>query len=152
MANLTVGDIAPDFTTLTDEGTEVRLSDYRGQRVLLYFYPKDDTPGCTRQACGFRDNYPAIEEKNAIVLGISPDNVAAHQAFKTKFDLPFTLLVDEGHQIAELYGTWGERSMYGNKFMGIIRSHFLIDEEGKLVDVQYKISPKNSVKQALKSL
>ena len=93
-----------------------------------------------------------IEEKNATVLGISPDNVASHQEFKTKFDLPFTLLVDEGHQIAELYGTWGERSMYGNKFMGIIRSHFLIDEEGKLADVQYKISPKNSVKQALKSL
>ncbi|MEM7533088.1 MAG: thioredoxin-dependent thiol peroxidase [Chloroflexota bacterium] len=152
MANLTVGDIAPNFTTLTDQGTEVKLSDYRGQRVLLYFYPKDDTPGCTRQACGFRDNYPAIEEKNAIVLGISPDNVASHQTFKAKFDLPFTLLVDEGHQIAELYGTWGERSMYGNKFMGIIRSHFLIDEEGTLVDVQYKISPKNSVKQALKSL
>ena len=152
MANLTVGDIAPDFTTLTDQGTAVRLSDYRGQRVLLYFYPKDDTPGCTRQACGFRDSYPEIEEKNAIVLGISPDNVASHQEFKTKFDLPFTLLVDEGHQIAELYGTWGERSMYGNKFMGIIRSHFLIDEEGRLADVQYKISPKNSVKQALKSL
>src|SRR6476646_6266485 len=98
-----VGDVAPDFTTVTDTGATVRLSDYHGKRVVLYFYPKDDTPGCTTQSCGFRDNYPVIEEKNAVVLGISPDDAKSHQKFKTKFNLPFTLLVDEDHAIAEAY-------------------------------------------------
>ena len=152
MSKLSVGDLAPDFSAQTDQGGTVSLHDYRGKRVLLYFYPKDDTTGCTTQACGFRDNYPQIEEKNAIVLGISPDGVASHQKFKSKYDLPFTLLVDSDHTIADAYGTWGEKSMYGKKYMGIIRSHFLIDETGLLVDVQYKISPKKSISQAIAAL
>jgi peroxiredoxin Q/BCP len=123
-----VGDVAPDFSAVTDTGATVRLSDFRGKRVVLYFYPKDDTSGCTAQACGFRDNFPIIEEKNAVVLGVSPDGVKSHQQFKTKFDLPFTLLVDEDHAIAEAYGAWGEKSNYGKTYMGIIRSHFVIDE------------------------
>lgn len=152
MSELSIGDVAPAFEAVTDEGSTVRLSDYLGKRVVLYFYPKDDTSGCTKQACGFRDSYPMIEEKNAVVLGVSPDGVESHQKFKTKYDLPFTLLVDEDHAISEAYGVWGEKSMYGNTYMGIIRSHFVIDETGKLVDVQYKISPQNSVTAALNTI
>lgn len=149
---LNVGDAAPDFEALNDEGETVRLSDYRGKRVVLYFYPKDDTPGCTTQACGFRDNYPVIEERDAIVLGVSPDGQASHQKFKTKHDLPFTLLVDGDHHIAELYGVWGEKSMYGNKYMGVIRSHFVIDSDGKIIDARVKVSPKDSIRYALEAL
>lgn len=149
MANLQPGDSAPDFAAATDSGATLRLSDLRGKRVVLYFYPKDDTPGCTTQACGFRDNYPVIEEKNAVVLGVSPDGVKSHQKFKTKYDLPFTLLVDEDHRAAEAYGVWAEKSMYGKKYMGIVRSHFVIDEQGRLVDVQIKVSPTDSVAKAL---
>ena len=105
-----VGSLAPDFALLADDETTVRLSDLRGQRVVLYFYPKDDTPGCTTQACGFRDNYVEIAEKNAVVFGISPDEVKSHVKFRTKFDLPFRLLADEEHKVAELYGVWGEKS------------------------------------------
>ncbi|MEZ4559527.1 MAG: thioredoxin-dependent thiol peroxidase [Caldilineaceae bacterium] len=149
MSELSVGQPAPDFTAVTDTGETVKLSDYRGKRVVLYFYPKDDTSGCTTQACGFRDNYPVIEEKNAVVLGVSPDGVQSHQKFKTKYELPFTLLVDEDHAIAEAYGVWGEKSMYGKSYMGIVRSHFIIDEEGKIADTQYKVSPTDSVARAV---
>jgi peroxiredoxin Q/BCP len=147
-----VGEMAPDFEALTDTGDKVKLSDYRGRRVVLYFYPKDDTPGCTTQACGFRDNYPVIEERNAVVLGVSPDGMSSHQKFKAKFELPFTLLVDEDHAIAERYGVWGEKSNYGKTYMGILRSHFVIDEEGKIVDAHVKVSPSDSVELALKAL
>jgi peroxiredoxin Q/BCP len=147
-----IGDVAPDFEALTDTGERIKLSDYRGQRVVLYFYPKDDTSGCTTQACGFRDDYPVIEEKNAIVLGVSPDGVESHQKFKAKYDLPFTLLVDQDHAVAELYGVWGEKSNYGRKYMGVIRSHFVIDEEGKIVDARLKVKPADSVKLALQAL
>jgi peroxiredoxin Q/BCP len=149
MGNVNVGDMAPDFTAATDTGATVKLSDYRGKRVVLYFYPKDDTPGCTTQACGFRDNYLAIEEKNAVVLGVSPDGAKSHQKFKTKFNLPFTLLADEDHAIAEAYGVWVEKSMYGKKYLGIERSHFVIDEAGKVVDAQVKVKPEDSVERAL---
>ncbi|HRW48511.1 MAG: thioredoxin-dependent thiol peroxidase [Caldilineaceae bacterium] len=152
MSALQVGDVAPDFTAVTDSGATVSLGDYRGRRVVLYFYPKDDTPGCTTQACGFRDNYPVIEEKNAVVLGVSPDSAKSHQKFKTKFDLPFTLLVDEDHAIAEAYGVWAEKSMYGKKYMGIERSHFVIDENGKIADAQVKVKPEDSVAKALAML
>ena len=152
MSALQVGDVAPDFTAVTDSGATVSLGDYRGKRVVLYFYPKDDTPGCTTQACGFRDNYPVIEEKNAVVLGVSPDSAKSHQKFKTKFDLPFTLLVDEDHAIAEAYGVWAEKSMYGKKYMGIERSHFVIDEAGKIADAQVKVKPEDSVAKALAML
>jgi peroxiredoxin Q/BCP len=152
MATVAIGDQAPDFTALTDQGEALKLSDLRGKRVILYFYPKDDTSGCTTQACGFRDQYPVIEEKNAVVLGVSPDSVKSHQKFKTKYNLPFTLLVDEDHAVAAAYGVWGEKSMYGKKYMGIIRSHFVIDEQGKIVDVQYKVSPADSIKKAVQIL
>jgi len=146
---LQVGDPAPDFELLGDGGQTIKLSDFRGKRLVLYFYPKDDTPGCTTQACGFRDAYPQIEEQNAVVLGISPDGVKSHQKFKTKHNLPFILLADEGHTVAKAYGVWGQRSMYGRKFMGIIRSHFVIDENGKLADIQVEVSPTESVQRAL---
>ena len=152
MKDLSVGDVAPSFEVVTDEGETVRLSDYLGSRVVLYFYPKDDTSGCTVQACGFRDSYPEIEEQNAVVLGVSPDGVESHRKFKTKYDLPFTLLVDDEHAIAEAYGVWSEKSMYGRTYMGIVRSHFIIDETGKIADVQVKVSPEKSVSSALAAL
>jgi thioredoxin-dependent peroxiredoxin len=147
-----VGGVAPDFVLPADDGSSVRLSDLRGQRVVLYFYPKDDTPGCTTQACGFRDNYVEIEEQNAVVFGISPDDVKSHVKFRTKFDLPFRLLADEEHKVAELYGVWGEKSMYGKTYFGIIRSHFVVDAEGMIAEVRYHISPEESVQGALAAL
>jgi thioredoxin-dependent peroxiredoxin len=152
MSKLNIGDSAPAFTAKTDSGVTVSLSDYQGKRVVLYFYPKDDTPGCTTQACGFRDAYPQIEEKNAVVLGVSPDGEKAHGKFKSKFNLPFTLLVDSDHAIAEAYGVWGEKSMYGKKYMGIIRSNFVIDEAGKIVKTMYNIKPAESTAEALAAL
>lgn len=152
MSELKVGDIAPDFELPADNGETVRLSDLRGKRVVLYFYPKDDTAGCTTQACGFRDNYLQIEEKNAVVLGISPDGVKSHQKFRTKYDLPFRLLTDEGHAVAEAYGVWRPKTIFGMEMLGIVRSHFVIDEEGRLADIQYKVSPKDSVESALAAL
>jgi len=149
LMSLPVGSHAPDFTVKDTNGNNVSLSDFTGKTVVLYFYPKDDTSGCTTQACGFRDAYPVIEERNAVVLGVSPDGVKSHQKFKTKYDLPFTLLVDEDHRAAEAYGVWAEKSMYGKKYMGIVRSHFVIDEQGRLVDVQIKVSPTDSVAKAL---
>jgi len=147
-----IGSSAPDFTLTADDGSTVRLSDLRGQRVVLYFYPKDDTPGCTTQACGFRDNYVEITEQNAVVFGISPDGVNSHVKFRTKFNLPFRLLADEDHKVAELYGVWGEKSMYGKTYFGIIRSHFVVNAEGKIADVQYRVSPDDSVANALAAL
>lgn len=149
---LKVGDTAPDFELQSDTGETVKLSDFRGKRVVVFFYPKDDTPGCTTQACGFRDNYLQVEEKNATVLGISPDGIASHRKFKTKFNLPFLLLADEDHAVAEAYGAWGERTNYGKTYMGIIRSHFVIDEQGKLADVQIQVSPTDSVERAIAAL
>jgi len=151
-ATLKVGDMAPDFELPSETGEKVKLSDFRGKRVVLFFYPKDNTSGCTTQACGFRDNYPVIEEKNAVVLGVSPDDEKSHQSFKSKYDLPFTLLVDADHKVAETYGAWGERSNYGKTYMGIIRSHFIIDEAGKLADVQVQVSPTDSVERAMAAL
>ena len=141
---LTAGTPAPTFEATTDSGETVNLADYRGQKVVLYFYPKDDTPGCTTQSCGFRDIHEEISEKNAVVFGISPDGQASHQSFRSKFDLPFTLLVDEDHAISEAYGVWGERTMYGRTFMGIHRSHFVIDENGDLLEVSYNVVPADS--------
>src|SRR5262245_25028917 len=146
------GDAAPDFEATTDAGQTVQLKDFRGRKVILYFYPKDNTPGCTTQACGFRDRYPEVQAKDAVVLGVSPDGQASHQKFRSKFELPFTLLVAADQAIAERYGVWGEKSMYGKKYMGIIRSHFVIDESGKILDAQVKISPADSVEQAVSAL
>ena len=156
MANITqplqVSDPAPGFKLASDRGEAVQLSDFRGKRVIAYFYPKDDTTGCTTQACGFRDNYPQIEEQNAVVLGISPDDVKSHQKFKAKYKLPFILLADEDHAVAEAYGVWQEKALYGRKYMGVVRSHFVIDEKGRLADVQIKVSPEDSVARAIASL
>jgi len=152
MAEIKVGDKAPDFETTTDKDEKVKLSDYLGKRVVLYFYPRDDTPGCTRQACGFRDSYADIEAQGALVLGVSPDNEVSHRKFKEKFSLPFTLLVDLDHAVAERYGAWGEKQNYGRKYMGIIRSHVVVGEDGRLLDVQIQVSPEDSVARALSAL
>jgi peroxiredoxin Q/BCP len=136
------GDEAPDFTLSSDRGDSVTLSALRGKKVVLYFYPKDDTPGCTVQACDFRDSTPAFEKLDAVVLGVSADSVGSHAKFRDKFGLNFPLLADEDHSVCEAYGVWKEKSMYGRKFMGIERSTFLIGEDGKVLEVWRKVTPK----------
>lgn len=131
---------APDFTLASDDGTKVKLSQFRGQPVVVYFYPKDDTPGCTREACAFRDGKKKLEKLGAVVLGISPDSTESHAKFRDKFDLNFPLLADVGHAVAEKYGAWREKTMYGKVSMGIQRSTFLIDAEGKVARVWKKVS------------
>lgn len=137
---LNEGDIAPDFTTRDQNGKEVKLSDFRGQRVVLYFYPKDDTPGCTKEACSLRDSYDAFTDKNIKVLGVSNDDAASHQKFISKFNLPFDLLADTDKNLVNAYGVYGEKSMYGKKYMGINRMTFLIDEDGKIKKIFKKVN------------
>jgi peroxiredoxin Q/BCP len=137
-----VGEHAPDFTLSSDEGGDITLSKLRGKKVVLYFYPKDDTPGCTIQACDFRDAAPSFEGVDAVVLGVSADSVASHRTFRAKYDLTFPLLADESHEVAEAYGVWKEKTMYGRKFMGIERSTFLIDEKGEVERVWRNVKPK----------
>ena len=149
---LNVGDNAPDFELVNSEGEAVKLSDFRGKRVVLFFYPKAGTSGCTTQACGFRDNYPKIEAVDGTVVGVSPDEPEALAKWKRKENLPFALLSDPAHIVAESYGVWGEKKMYGRSYMGIIRSHFVIAADGKIEDVQFKVSPKNSISRAVASL
>jgi len=146
--SLAIGDPAPDFELPSDLGKNARLSDFRGKRVILYFYPRDDTPGCTTQACGFRDRYPQITEQNAVVLGISPDGIESHRKFKTQHNLPFLLLADTDHRVAEAYGVWNPKSL----LPGINRSHFVINERGLLEDIQVKVSPADSVELAVKKV
>jgi len=136
-----VGSRAPDFALASDQGGEVRLSALRGKKVVLYFYPKDDTPGCTIQACDFRDAAPRFEGVDAVVLGVSADSVESHRKFRDKFALNFPLLADERHEVAEAYGVWKKKSMYGRTFMGIERSTFLIDEQGLVAGAWRKVSP-----------
>ena len=136
------GTVAPDFTLETDQGESVTLSKLRGKNVILYFYPKDDTPGCTIQACDFRDAMPRFEGVKAVILGVSPDSVKSHAKFRAKFDLNFPLLADEGHSVSEAYGVWKEKKMYGRTYMGIERSTFLIDKEGVISKVWRKVKPK----------
>ena len=125
-----VGDPAPDFEGRTQDDETVRLSDYQGRKVALYFYPKDDTPGCTKQACNLRDNYGTLLDKGIAVVGVSGDDVESHSRFAEKYELPFPLVADPDHAILETYGVWGERNLYGRKFMGLKRTTFLIDEDG----------------------
>lgn len=134
------GDVAPDFQTRDETGKEVRLSDFRGQKVALYFYPKDDTPGCTKEACSFRDNYSTVEENGIKVLGVSLDDEASHQAFISKYNLPFTLLSDTDRAVSEAYGVYGEQTWGDKKYMGVARKTFLIDEEGKIKKVFDKVN------------
>jgi peroxiredoxin Q/BCP len=134
-------DIAPDFTLAASGGETVSLQALRGTAVVLYFYPKDDTPGCTKEACNFRDNMVLISQTGALVYGISPDSVVSHDKFTKKFELNFPLLSDEGAAVAKAYGVWKEKSMYGKKYMGIERTTFLIDEEGKIAKIWRKVKP-----------
>jgi peroxiredoxin Q/BCP len=133
------GSLAPDFTLLADDGTEVSLSDFRGKKVVLYFYPRDDTPGCTIQACDLRDEAATLTEMGVLVLGVSPDSVASHVRFREKFNLHFSLLADVDHKVAEAYGVWREKVNFGVKALGIVRSSFLIDEEGRVIDLWRKV-------------
>lgn len=149
---LKAGDPAPDFALPDQHGNTVRLSDLRGRKVIVYFYPRADTPGCTTQACSLRDAHEPLGVAGATVVGVSPDKPAAQAKFDTKYGLGFTLLSDPDHAVAEAYGAWGERSMYGKKYMGIVRSAFVIDEKGRIVEAFYKISPKDTVPSALKAL
>lgn len=138
---LDVGDVAPDFTLDSDTGEAVTLSSFRGSSVVLYFYPRDDTPGCTAQALGVRDAWEQFEARGAVVLGVSPDTVESHVKFRDKYALPFTLLADPDHEVAELYGVWGERKLYGKTYIGIERSTFVIDANGVLTKVMRKVKP-----------
>lgn len=149
---LEIGDKAPDFKLKSDSGETVKLSSFKGKKVVLYFYPADDTPGCTKQACDFRDNFSALQGADAVVLGVSPDSVESHVKFKKKYDLNFPLLSDPDHKVAETYGAWGEKNNYGKVYIGLIRSHFVIDEKGKLIDIRRRVSAKDSVRLALEAL
>jgi thioredoxin-dependent peroxiredoxin len=146
------GKPAPEFELATDAGETVSLASLRGKNVVLYFYPKDDTPGCTAQACAIRDSMSDFQNRNAVVLGVSPDDEASHRKFKEKYSLPFTLLADPGHQVAEEYGVWVEKKNYGKKYMGIERSTFVIDPEGNVKKVLRRVDPQTHADQVLELL
>ena len=146
------GDSAPDFELEADDGSTVRLSELRGRPVVLYFYPRDDTPGCTKQACAFRDVYSEFQERGAVVLGVSTDGRASHQRFKAKYSLPFALLSDVDHAVSERYGVWVEKSSYGRTSMGIKRSTFVVDADGNVVDAGYGVKPDTDAQRVLEAL
>jgi peroxiredoxin Q/BCP len=152
MSELIVGAMAPAFTATDQAGKTVSLSEFKGRTVVLYFYPKDDTPGCTVEACSFRDEHAAFEKKGSVVLGISPDDAKSHTKFIAKFGLPFPLLTDADHKIAEAYGVWVEKSMYGKKYMGVERSTFVIDGAGKLSAIYRKVKPAEHTAEVLAGL
>ena len=152
MTPLAEGAEAPDFSLESDSGETVSLSQLRGKPVVLYFYPRDDTPGCTTEACEFRDAWSNVKRTGAVVLGVSPDTAASHKKFKTKFKLPFPLLADPDHKVAERYGAWGERSMYGRKFLGLLRTTFVIGPDGRILKVFERVKPKGHAAQVLESL
>ena len=148
--SLEAGQEAPDFEAKIESGETIKLSDYRGKKVVLYFYPKDQTPGCTTQACNLRDNYDALQNAGYEVLGVSTDSEKSHQKFIEKQELPFSLISDEDKKVHELYGTWVEKSMYGRTYMGTARKTFIIDEEGKIEDIIEKVKTKEHSNQILK--
>ncbi len=152
MAGPSEGDRAPAFTLVDQDGEKVKLTDQRGKRVVVYFYPKADTPGCTTQACALRDAMADLKKLDAVVLGISPDQPEKQKKFDDKHDLGFPLLSDPEHKVADKYGAWGEKSMYGRKYEGIIRSAFVVDEKGKVAAAFPKISPKDTVPKVTKAL
>ena len=147
-----VGAKAPAFTLKNGEGKTVKLSDYKGKVVVLYFYPKDDTPGCTKEACGFRDSNTAITKAGAVVLGVSPDTPESHAKFTSKFKLNFPLLADKDHLVADKYGGWREKNMYGKKMMGIQRSTYLIGKDGKVAKVWQRVKPEEHAQQVLEAV
>jgi peroxiredoxin Q/BCP len=149
---LEAGDKAPAFTLKDQDGATHKLADYRGKTVVLYFYPKDDTPGCTKEACSFRDEHDAIEEEGAIVLGVSTDDAGSHQRFRDKYDLPFPLLVDKDAKVATRYGAWGEKTLYGRKMIGMTRSTFVIGPDGKLTKVWKRAKAADHAQAVLKAL
>ena len=138
---LPTGISAPDFELLDDTGKPRKLSEYRGRNVILYFYPKDDTPGCTKEACSFRDDYSAYEKAGVVILGVSPDSVESHEKFKKKFQLQFPLLADDGHVVCDLYGVWGPKKLMGKEYEGVLRTTFLIDENGRVKQVYENVRP-----------
>ncbi len=146
---LQVGDKAPAFKAKNEKGETVSLADYKGKKLVLYFYPKDDTPGCTAEACDLRDNYQSFQSQGYEILGVSPDNEAKHQKFIAKHELPFSLLADTDNVVATAFGTWGEKSMYGKKYMGILRTTFVIDAQGKIEKVIDKVDTKKHTTQLL---
>jgi len=146
------GDMAPDFTLPSDQDEQVTLSSFRGKKVVVYFYPKDDTPGCTKEACSFRDANSLFMAKGAVVIGISPDDATSHQRFRAKHGLPFHLLSDTDHQVAEAYGAWGEKKMYGRTYEGIIRSTFVVGEDGKVIKAFPKVKPEDHATEVLEYL
>lgn len=150
MSKLSVGDAAPDFATTDQNGQPLKLSDYRGKKVVLYFYPKDDTSGCTAQACDLRDNYTDLRAAGYEVLGVSVDGEESHQKFIGKYELPFSLIADTDKQVVEAYGVWQEKSMYGRKYMGTARTTFLIDENGIITTIIDKVDTKKHTEQILK--
>jgi peroxiredoxin Q/BCP len=143
------GEPAPDFALPADDGTTLRLSQLHGKKVVLYFYPQDDTPGCTTQACGLRDHIEDLDTRGALVLGVSPNSVAEHVRFRDKYSLPFRLLADENHAIAEQYGVWKEKNLYGRKFWGVERTTFVIDEQGRVARVMPRVKPAQHAEQVL---
>ncbi len=151
MALLAVGDKAPAFKTTDQDGNPVSLGDFKGQKVVLYFYPKDDTPGCTKEACSFRDGWSQFRRRKIVVLGVSADDVKSHKKFAEKFSLPFTLLADTDKKILDAYGVWGEKSMYGRKYMGIHRVTYLIDEKGRIAAVWPKVKPDGHAEEILEA-
>jgi peroxiredoxin Q/BCP len=148
--SLEVGQMAPDFEAKIESGETIKLSDFKGKKVILYFYPKDNTPGCTAQACNLRDNYEALQKAGYVVLGISSDSEKSHQKFIEKQSLPFSLIADEDKTVHELYGTWVEKSMYGRKYMGTARTTFVIDEKGKIEEIIEKVKTKDHTAQIIK--
>jgi len=143
---------APDFELLDDTNTPRKLSDYHGKNVVLYFYPADDTPGCTKEACNFRDDYSAYKKADVVILGVSPDDAASHARFKKKFQLPFPLLADERHKVCDLYGVWGPKKAFGKEYEGVIRTTFLIDENGNIVNVFENVRPSEHSAEVLSAL
>ncbi len=146
------GDMAPDFELSSDRGEPIKLSDFRGQTVVLYFYPRADTPGCTKEACAFRDDYRIYEERGVVILGVSPDSVKNQAKFKEKYSLPFTLLDDTEHEVSEAYGVWGLKKFRGREYMGVLRTTYLIDADGKIIDVFEKVKPAEHSQEILEAL
>jgi peroxiredoxin Q/BCP len=149
---LKAGDVAPKFTVATNGGGKISLADYQGQNVILYFYPKDDTPGCTKEACAFRDHFADFKKAGAVILGVSPDPVKAHDKFIEKFKLPFTLLADEDKKIVQAYGVWGEKSFMGRKYLGVFRVTFLIGPDGKIKKIWPEVKPEEHAAEVLAAL